>query len=660
MSKQSRFAPYLLDKFEIVKQQAEAGQYVLKRFAYFVEKVSALQRNCAKEIKKIAAHEKDKEDKAQKDGMRPHLDAYKTVQAIVSSQADQQLAYADAIDMGLVEPITAYYKKADKKREDCIKQEAKLLSQLEKVTSTVQKSRANCLSLWKDLQAAKKKQLENESKGMAGAKNVPALEKAFGQAKEKCAKAFIAFEDQLKASVLEQQQIFEKDFPALADQFERMEEERLDVMNEHMKHFVKLQENMAPALQDNIKMISSAVSKLDTDSEVMEWVQSNVKTHGLPLPVPLFKIGLPCSGKLIEQSNQNFYEVLSQDTAYAIMAYQKQCEPNGEPMTRLPQAPGAKASPKPQSAPAASAQASSPVVQPTPAVQSTQSSTAPKGPSKLAAALGVDKEMDDDGASSAASGSAPTFNLAAEIQADKQASFVQAQFEFVPRAAGDDDEDTSEDLAFQQGDLLFVVAKKQAHPDDSEVEDDGDDDMWWRGFHTTLNGRNLHGIFPSNYVKEIFPDPASSEASVLMLIPSFRKLIGWYLKSAAPVDAWTAAEGLRTAYQAASRKPDDKTRLERAVNAAKSVEKSLKVLEKTSHKVACISALCDGKLAQCFSAASSFSRGEDLLKQLHQQLNDNVFTPALEPLTQCQYWEPLVAAYAKRTAEIDAAASAAE
>ena len=457
-----------------IQEQVEAGLYSLKRYAFYLKKITDGMRPMLKEMIADTEHENEKKNRIDKDRMTNHVSAYRRMQDVHLQHFQAELKFATALNDSVVEPLLAWHKNAERRREALVKREAQVRKDYQEVLAKLTAQRQTCLKLWASLQAAKREVAKADSvkdTKKTGLKDLQAKEKDFDKERQKTEAAFKQLEAMLGATQQQQVAFWSRQLPAVVQDWERFETERLSVFGSHIALYASLQRQRVQPLTEGCETLEAGSAALDGAAELNEFVQSIVRVSGEPVPPAPIADELPCASAQLLQDSVELTQLLALDPVAAV-AKRAAGLPSPGYAPWHSAGPAAASSGYGYSAPEDLYAAAAP------AAAAPSANYYGGGGAAVAAAASA-----PEGA--AVEGESKSGSVGASSAGPTVVCYVRAAFTF---EAADKD-----DLPFKDGDIIAVLEKP----------DQGDDTgAWWTGAIVQPDGSlGGKGSFPSNYVE---------------------------------------------------------------------------------------------------------------------------------------------------------------
>jgi len=503
---QDLYVGSILHRTGIIKDQLEAGLYLLKRVGFYLRKVATAKRACATELSKCSDHETEKLDRLQKDRMGNHVAAYQQVQNVVIQMAATEQKYAMNLLDRVAEPLLSWHKEAELRLKRLIQGEEKLESGMAALRARLKSERLACIKSWSELKQAYTDW--QRALSMAETKKIEKAEKNFLTKRERCQKQFAKYELSVDAGNVEQRNYWLRELPNIVTQYEQLEVERMTELQLRLDDLRRVQSEYSEPFPTLLKLMDCSLNVIDGKAELASFVETARLTAGKPEPPPHFVDGLPTEARSLMEDVpvEKLGQLLNQDPLQ--LAAQREVQ----------QAKEAGAISADSMYMSSSTHAPSSI---TPASPSSSVSS-PNAPSPSASTSSLDP-----------------FNRAA----DPPATFVRSLYDF--------SSDDPDDLTFTINTIIKVTLKGEDDELAAEVENGGPDAIaeprWWRGQRLENIGKSSDGTFPSNYVRLCQVDKDLTLRHLLEL-PSGVRVFREFLKTeyaAENVEFWTRVEEYR-------------------------------------------------------------------------------------------------------------------
>jgi len=434
----------------LIQEQVEAGLYSLKRYGYYLQKIYSAWKPALKDMLKDTEHENEKKQRIEKDRMSNHVQAYRRMQDIHNDMLLNDQKFASDVLEFVAEPLLAWHKQAEKRREALLKKEEKLMKEQKELNAKVVSSRNNAHKQWLSLQQKKRTCVQAEiyrDSKKNGVKDLQNAEKDLEKERQKTEQVFRQHEELVAQANEVQQRFWTQDLPALVREWEVLEFERLTTLGKHMTIYAALQRRRVAPLEGFVKRLEESADCLDANAEMREYVQTMLRHHNHPTAPSMLMDGLPCAASQLtgDVEDATLATLLNMDMNAAV---QKRVE-------------ALNASPAHQAAVARYNQLMN---------------------AGAACSLGSLESKSPESPAAAASPEAPA--------TVSPICYMQAMYPFSSTDPND--------LNFNAGDIIAVLEQPGA------AEGDESGASWWIGCKV-LPDRTLSpsGAFPSNYVKAL-------------------------------------------------------------------------------------------------------------------------------------------------------------
>jgi len=303
----------LAHKTSVVKDQLEAGMYMLKRVSFFLRKIATSKKTCAAELTKHSEHELEKKERLVKDKMYLHVNAYQQVQHVCTQMAFFEQKFATDLIDKVAEPLLLFHKDLEGRLKRLVASEDKLEAGMLTLRNKIKSERAACIKGWQDLT----KEYRDWQKSLAAgdAKKIEKLEKNFLQRREKLRQQFMKFEQLVESANAECKSYWSKELPAIVAAYEVLEVERCNELEARLADFRTIQSEYSQPFPGMLSMVDQAVKGINGPRELQGFVEAVVAQAGLPQAPMAFVDGLPADSRaLAEMANQQTLgQLLNQD-----------------------------------------------------------------------------------------------------------------------------------------------------------------------------------------------------------------------------------------------------------------------------------------------------------------------------------------------------------
>lgn len=319
---QDLFASSLRHQLPALVEQVDTGLYALKRYAYYLQKMCLMKKPALTEMLKATEHEADKKTRVEKDRMQNHVAAYRRVQDVFFTMLTDESRFVTAVNETVAEPLLAWHKTAEKRRDALIKREQQLSKDLKDMHARVTSARSNAHKQWASLQAAHKDLLKLHDAvrtGRKGAdKDVPPAEKRVEKERARTEQLFALLETTVTQGNAFQSTQWDKELPALVQDWEKLEVERLQMLGSHMAIFSRLQLQLVAPLPNCAASVAEDVAALDGKSEMRDFAAAALREYGPPMPPAAIPVQLPCSAATLQADDVALPALLAMELPAAV------------------------------------------------------------------------------------------------------------------------------------------------------------------------------------------------------------------------------------------------------------------------------------------------------------------------------------------------------
>jgi hypothetical protein len=319
---QDLYASRLRHQTAALVEQVDTGLYALKRYAYYLQKMCQMRKPVVAEMIKATEHEAEKKTRVEKDRMQNHVVAYRRVQDVYFQMLTDELKFVTAVNETVAEPLLQWHKNAEKRRDTLIKREQQLVKDYKDMQARLVANRSACHKQWQLLQQAHKDLLKAQEllrSGKKGAdKDYAAAEKKAEKERAKTEQLFQQLEQSVVHGNASQDTYWNKELPALIQDWERLEVERLQMMGSHMAVFARLQRQLVAPLDQCVTSVEADVAALDGKSEMRDFAMASTRQFGAPVAPTSFTDQLPCAASTLHADNPSLLPLLGLELSAAI------------------------------------------------------------------------------------------------------------------------------------------------------------------------------------------------------------------------------------------------------------------------------------------------------------------------------------------------------
>lgn len=460
----------------VIREQVEAGEYTLKRFNYFLQKIYTAAKSPTQNALKQTSHENTKQHT---DRMEKHLKAYLSLQSILRDLYTSEQQMVDTILHQMCGPELQLFKTMEKDRGNLEKKENQLMKDQKELYARVESSRQNCYKQWASLQKAHKARAIAVQSAPMRKDGQKELQKATTELQNQITKTQQLFDkhEQLVADSNAQViRYWTEELPTMVSQYEGLERSRLEHLGTDVASLAYLLRRRAQAINAAAEALEASVADLSAEIEMRNFIAAAAQVVSEPpVELPKIRLELPCSSALLSRDSTELNILLAQDLETSIRSYEESLSQSSttSPVPVVAAAAAAAASDSPASSypEAAAAAVSAPA---------TPETTVPVVAAPVAAA---------------AAAQATPEQPAVEIFTIQHVGEPASKFELVAAVYAFTSEDPA-DLHFNEGDRIAVLRRP--------LNDDGSVSEWWVGA-LVVDGliTDQQGTFPSNYVQPI-------------------------------------------------------------------------------------------------------------------------------------------------------------
>jgi len=316
-------------KTDVILEQIDVGLYAMKRYAFYLQKVTDVKKPALQELKKVTDYEgKEKSSKAGKDAMSQYIVTYSMTQTINTSLIEAELYFLNKIETDVVQGITNWLKAAEKKLKTLTDRLNTAFSKQKDLLIRISKSRADCHKQWATLQSSWKESEKCDQQKLSkknGAKEYELAFKKYVTQAQKTYQIFNSFETEVKEGNEQQSYYWDEDLPQCVKELEQLETDRLQNWGLSMESFRNAQNEFYTRALETSRILDETTMSLDGAADIKNWSDLLVKAYGLPREPDVILDYLPCEYTRIQQGD-DLQQLLSVDLSVALKQRQAQQE----------------------------------------------------------------------------------------------------------------------------------------------------------------------------------------------------------------------------------------------------------------------------------------------------------------------------------------------
>jgi len=323
---QDLYADVFRNHVNLLFEQVDAGLYSLKRYGYYLQKMCSHRKPALIDLLKDTEHESSKKDRAEMDRAGNYVRAYRHMQDIQFQLLHEELKFVTSVNETVAEPLLAWHKNAEKRKEALKKREEKISKELKEVHAKVVSARKECHKQWQTIQGAYKDFAkieshikENPQKPKYNAKDLANAESKIEKERAKAILLFSTLETAVANANRTQDAYWNTELPSLLQDLEHLEAERLSMLGSHMLLYSHLQQGQVQPLANAAAMLVDDVQALNGAEEMKDIASSILRQHGGAQGPAVLQPQLPCSSNdLSTMAVGSLYMLLGQDMNVSI------------------------------------------------------------------------------------------------------------------------------------------------------------------------------------------------------------------------------------------------------------------------------------------------------------------------------------------------------
>eukprot|EP00276_Gloeochaete_wittrockiana_P019583 CAMPEP_0184358960 /NCGR_PEP_ID=MMETSP1089-20130417/117598_1 /TAXON_ID=38269 ORGANISM="Gloeochaete wittrockiana, Strain SAG46.84" /NCGR_SAMPLE_ID=MMETSP1089 /ASSEMBLY_ACC=CAM_ASM_000445 /LENGTH=457 /DNA_ID=CAMNT_0026697547 /DNA_START=16 /DNA_END=1389 /DNA_ORIENTATION=- len=268
-----KFSVELWDKFEEVYKHASNGKGFCKGLSDFYTKRAAIEREYAKKLQALCKS-------TERDYGSLNI-SWIGIKDEVDNIAKKHLEFAESVALQVAEPVNNFLRDTRKNRSTLKEQGRKLIKDL-----AAAKSRTTAAKQEYDLSCKKKDDTKLEfDRANANNQQSPQIEKIAKRLKADDKKASLAqkkYQDTVEVFRSMQDAYYDREMPKVLEEFQRMEEQRVERVRSVIATFIELQRSVAPEINSSCDRMNISYLQNNPRQDIDAFIQEHRSGEALP------------------------------------------------------------------------------------------------------------------------------------------------------------------------------------------------------------------------------------------------------------------------------------------------------------------------------------------------------------------------------------------
>lgn len=237
------------------------------------------------------------------DWMREFCEAKLTIESVTQTSMEAIQDFSTAITELVVQPFYALNQAHRRNKRATDKKCSELFKHFDELRRNLETEKTQTITLLKDLIKAHKDSKANSKLASKAAKT-----------RSKAYKSINSYKANFEKVIKFQKSFHEEKVPKYMDQLQDLDKERLDTLHTYMMAYRNAFKTLVEELQSSQNSVTQSVNKLDTDAQMICYVQRMIDNYGTTKPYVPFEYGIPCDAD--DLLPQNFEECFFQKYLY--------------------------------------------------------------------------------------------------------------------------------------------------------------------------------------------------------------------------------------------------------------------------------------------------------------------------------------------------------
>jgi len=256
--------------------------------ASFFKKLSTVEREYGKELKKLASSQKaafQKSGASQKE-LETTFNSWEILLTELEKIADHHNSFGEKLENELSRNTTNYHKEKTRIRTKLETDGKKLTRDMKTQHENLQKARAKYVSLSKEADAAEAKHMKGKGDMSMKPAQLAKLAQGSTQAHEKKIQSDNDYQATLNQTNQKQTEFYTSTMPSLLGEFQQWEEDRLKNNKETLDKCAMMLSEFPGVYSSSAEAVQRGVTSIDVDSDISAFVRDNKTGISPPSDVP--------------------------------------------------------------------------------------------------------------------------------------------------------------------------------------------------------------------------------------------------------------------------------------------------------------------------------------------------------------------------------------
>lgn len=273
----SSFSLDLLDGFDLLNKRTEGVLKSCADFSDFYKSLAKVEREYAKNLQKLSQSQKKDLQKAspsQKE-LGSTASGWDTTLSELEKIAEHHNQVADKIENDICKAIQNYTKEKSKNRKKLETDSQKIVKDMKTALENLQKARSKYVSLSKEAEAAEAVHTKGKNDVNMKPSQLAKLAAKSTQAADRAAAADNEYQTTLSATNQKQTETYTQLMPALLQEYQQFEEDRIAFMKQMAVAFANYNNEKPNMYSATCQAITSALQSITVETDIQAFISEN-------------------------------------------------------------------------------------------------------------------------------------------------------------------------------------------------------------------------------------------------------------------------------------------------------------------------------------------------------------------------------------------------
>jgi hypothetical protein len=297
------YSKQLWDGFEVVSKRADEGLETCKDISNFFKKRASIEDEYSKSLASLCKSTAGGGFLRKKAAGRKEIGTLKEAWLKMQDETNKlSLKHADfsaKILSEVCQPIYLFTRNKEISRKQLVTDGNRLTKDLQDSYSNLTKAKQNYDRSCKDLELANSTLDKSKSDASIKTKDLQKIQQKATKSDELTVESNNQYKQALEVTNKLQEKFYKDDMPAILDEFQQMENDRIDLLKQCLDNFIGIQETVPPAIVESCKTMKEHVANIDKEKDVRDFIEENISGEVPPKPVPYE----PYNGQPVESTS---------------------------------------------------------------------------------------------------------------------------------------------------------------------------------------------------------------------------------------------------------------------------------------------------------------------------------------------------------------------